>query len=176
MAALLHRKVVRDAILACLRAGFNDAINALASDYGVAPFQLNFSEGSNNVWIGRVNPEEAELSSLIEFPGATIYTDEVQDGVPNLIHGVRFSGQLIGAVDVFVNPRDGKERFDSESVLDMAEDAVLGLFQAYTWPTSSAASVIYSRRAAAQKSRLIELADGYAQSVSIQAQFSVFIP
>lgn len=174
--ALLHRKVVRDAIIACLAEGFNDSISTLSGLYGVPAFALDFSEESQNVWIGHVNPEEVELSALVEFPGATIYTDDVKDGNPRMVRGLQFSGALIGCVDIYVRPREGRERFDAESVLDMAEDAVLGLFAAYTWPVSSTATVVYSRQAACQKGRLIPLADGFGQSISIQAQFEVSIP
>jgi hypothetical protein len=174
--ALLQRKIVRDAILACLSAGFNAAIATLAPTYEVDAFELDFTESSQNVWIGRVNPEEVELSSLMEFPGMTIYTDAVQDGSPRIIHGFQFSGALMGCVDVYIRPREGRERFDSEAMLDMAEDAILGLFGAYTWPATSAGTVIYSRRATGQKGRLVPLADGFGQSVSVQAQFEVVIP
>ena len=60
--------------------------------------------------------------------------------------------------------------------MDMIEDAILGLYRAYTWPTSNAATVVYSRQSASSKGKLIQLADGYAQSLTIQAQFGVSIP
>lgn len=173
---MLHRKVVRDAILACLADGFNSGIAEAAAAYGVAPFSIDFSDSSQSLWIGRLNPDDVELSSLMEFPGATIYTNDVQDGSPRIIQGIQFSGMLMGCVDVYVRPREGRERFDSEALMDMTEDVILSLFRAWTWPLSNAASVVYSRRAAAQKGRFIELADGYAQSLSIQAEFGVSIP
>jgi hypothetical protein len=173
---MLHRKVVRDAILACLASGFNSAIAEASATYGVTAFDVDFSDGSQSLWIGRLNPEEVELSSLMILPGMTIYTDDMQDGSPRIIQGMQFSGSMMGCVDFYVRTREGRERFDSESLLDMVEDVILTLFRAYTWPISATASVVYSRRAAAQKGRFIELADGYAQSLSVQAQFEVSIP
>ena len=102
MGALLHRKKVRDAILACLAGGFNDAINGMAADYGVSPFMVDFSPSSASVMMGKINPEDVELSSIMEFPGLTIYTEDVRDGSPNIVSGLRFSGQVIGSVDIYL--------------------------------------------------------------------------
>ncbi|MCU1326882.1 MAG: hypothetical protein JWN34_2252 [Bryobacterales bacterium] len=174
--ALLHRKVVRDAILACLDAGFNGAIAELAGTYNVPAFSLDFSDESQNVLTGTIEDQDVELSGLVDFPALTVDTNEVQDGSPRVVRGLQFSGSLIAQVDLLERRRDGREGRFAAARLEMAEDAVFSLFGAYTWPVSSTASIAYSRQASAQKGRLIELADGYAQRLSIQARFEVSIP
>jgi hypothetical protein len=174
--ALLHRKVVRDAIRACLDGGFNASLNALSAAYGVPPFAIDFSDASTNFLMGRVRPEDLDLSRLTEERGLTIYTEDLQG---NLLdrrpHNVRFAGAMVGGIDFFIRTYDGMEPFDSEGPLEMVEDAVLELLNAYRWPISAAASVSYQRGELCSRDRDIPLADGYAQKLTIQAQFLVSV-
>ena len=176
MAGLLHRKVVADAMLACLSAGFNETVADLAAEYETETISLDFSSESKNVVLRRVNPAQLEISGLVEFPGMAIYTEDVRDGYPNIVKGMRFCGEVTGAVEIFLLTREGAEEADVERQIDIIEDAVLGLYSAYTWPVSSAASVVYSRQSVSSRGEFMELADGYAQSITISARFGVSIP
>jgi len=176
MAALLYRKVVEDAIVACLSAGFNSAVAEFSGIYNVPAFDLDFSEDSKSVVFGKLDVADIDLTSLIDFPGAFIYTDTAENGTPRLIHGVRFSGEVNAGVTVVLRSHGGREDIMLHRTLAMADDAIAGLFAAYTWPVDSAASVTYSRRFRSEIQRSIPLADGYCQSVNIEAFFLVTIP
>lgn len=171
---LPYRKLVRDAIKACLAAGFNDAISSNAILYGVQPFAVDFSDSSTSFVQCSVDPEGIELAPFTEFPAGCCYTEDAAEADQPFALG--FGGHVMGSVDFYVRHRDGIEGANTEDELDRIEDAVMTLFRAYQWPlVKDVSTVVYSRRARSQRRHFIPLGDGWASRISIQAQFSVSI-
>jgi hypothetical protein len=173
-AGLPYRRLVRGAIKSCLSIGFNDAIAANAEVYGVAPFEIDFSDSSDNFVQCYVDPDLIEIAPIMEFPAISIYTEDAEDGGQPFALG--FGGAVSGCVDSYIRHRDGIESANTEDELDRIEDVVMTLFRAYTWPlVKDVSTVTYSRRAKSQRRHFIPLGDGWGSRISIQAQFSVSI-
>lgn len=167
--ALQYRKVVRDAILQFLTAGFNDAMIANAVIYGITPFRIDFSTSSRNFAIAHIAPENIEKSQLLEYPAGCLYTEAAQDtGIPR---GLPFAGSVSACLDFFIRDRNGVEPFDSESFFDAIEDAVLTTLNnpALQWPVG----VIFARQSVMHREYLIPLGDGFGTRIPIHLQFEV---
>lgn len=77
-----YRKKTRDALVSALSDatnGFNAQIGAIAAEYGITAFELNFGADSRNVIYGYLEDDEVAISRIEEFPGAVIYTTEAID-------------------------------------------------------------------------------------------------
>lgn len=171
--ALLYRKIVRDAMVGFLDAGFNPTLEQLAPLYGITPFTIDFTDTSRNFVQAHIEAGDIEQSPLYEFPAACLYTGEASDtGEPR---GIPFTGPVIGHLDFFVRDRDGADlsrfRFTREDFFDAIEDAAISVLNnpANRWP----AGVIFARQTRMPRERMISLADGYATRIPIATAFRV---
>lgn len=170
--ALLYRKKLREAAITRLAAadtGFNAAFAALAGEYGVTPFELDFSDGSTNFIVGHVNPEAVEKSRIETYPAACIYTTEAVDNNDPI--GLSFAGAVMLNIDFYVEDRDGMETTAAELLCEAIEDAVLSVLNATSpvWP----AGVRMQRKSQMDRQHLVMLADGFATRIPIRSVFSV---
>ena len=176
MAALQHFKLIEDAILARLDAGFNAAMAQAAGIFGAPAFELDFSESSGSVVLGYVDEQAVEMSSLVTLPGMAIYTDSSDNRYAEGTMGVRFDGAVMAAVDLFFLPRDGREGTRPDVQMNMAAGVIEDLIRTSTWWPQTSAISAWPTRVASQKARRIPYADGYLQKLSMQIQFKVIIP
>jgi len=172
--SLTYRKAVRDAIASVMAnplTGFNFRLNAIAADYGVTPFEIEWGGSADNFAMAYIDPQDIETCSLLNFPAACLYTSDAEDtGLPR---AVAFSGGLIACLDFWQRKREGAEGFDTESMTDAIEDAAMSAINAATWPIDQNVSVIFSRRTSIQRDHLVPLADGFGQRIHIRMQFEV---
>lgn len=169
--SIAYRKVVRDAVLGILRATWNDTFNDVANDYGIAPFGIDFSGGSQSFAVAHIDPSRIEASQLQIFPAACLYTTDATDnGDP---HGFIFSGSVMANLDFYVRNREGIEPSDSESQFDAIEDAALMVLNdpSNQWPDG----VIFARNSRMQREYLIPLGDGFATRIPISTLFEVYV-
>jgi len=177
--ALLYRKTIRDAIVAVLSAagtGFNARLTASAVAYGIEPFSIDFTGADQNFALCKIDPQNIELCSLLNFPAGCLYTDEAADsGLPR---GITFSGEVIACLEFYLRQREGVEGFDSESLLDATEDAAMSAINspAVSWPINSTISVIFARKNSAERDHLIQLGDGFGQRIRMRILFEVKVP
>lgn len=165
--ALWYRKRIRDAAVALLAASFNTKLQALAIDYGIVPFEIDWtSDDSRSFAQCFIEPDQVEASQILDFPGVTIYTTEAEDtGEPR---GVPFYGAVILAIDFYVRLRLGVER-NTEDLMDAVEDAVMSILNdpAVTWPPG----VLFGRKTKAARNSVQPLSDGFQQLIRIESQF-----
>ena len=167
--ALQYRKRVRDAAVAFLAdpdTGFNPALQALASTYGILAFPIDFTAASRNFAQCFVEPDRVEDSRLLDFPGVTVYTTEAEDvGEPR---GIPYFGAVILAIDFYVRLREGAER-NTEDLMDAVEDAVLLTLNNpdNVWP----AGVLFGRKSKSVRMAVQPLKDGFHQLIRIESQF-----
>jgi hypothetical protein len=177
MTGLHYRKAVRDAVVAALDAGFNDNHKAVAAEYGVDPVSFDFSTGSRNFCQVAIDPGEIELSPLFDIdnqPVMALWTEPaVDDG---RVRGMRFSGGVIFHICGIISPRDGAETNNTEDIMDAFEDAALKTLNAYAWPATADASLIFARETRIDRSKLMALDNGYRQWFDLSGKFQVFVP
>lgn len=169
-----YRKVIRDTVLSALAVGFNQRVVTLAGYYGIPPFEIDFSATSTSFIQTYVDESNIESSNLQDFSpvAGCLYTDEAEDtGNPR---GLAFTGATMLCLDWFVRPREGAESNDTESLLDMIENAALTtLLVAIPGHVEVGNTGVWrSRRAAATRERLVALSDGYFTKVKIRDQFA----
>jgi hypothetical protein len=170
--ALQYRKTVRDAVLSLLQANFNTTLSGLAAAYGIDPFAIDFTSGSTNFAVSHIDPSNIERCQFTEFPAACLYTSDAADnGETKNMH---FCGQVQAHIDFYVRDKDGVEGFDTESLFDAIEDAVLTLLndQSNQWP----AGVIFARNTRMQRQTLVPLGEGLATYIPITTVFEVYVP
>lgn len=167
-----YRKIVRDAVrgfMADAVTGFNPTLAALSSTYGITPFAITWTSPSRNFTQSFI--EDVELSPILDFPGAALYTSDARDtGEPRALS---FTGDVTACLDFWIRYRTGAEAFDSESVLDAVEDAAMKVLntQANAWPVG----VLFARDTAILRGPLMPLADGWQHRISIASRFGVRI-
>jgi hypothetical protein len=171
---LQYRKLVRNAVVAALSAGFQTTHAALANDYGVDPLTFDFTNGSSNFVQANIDPSEIELTPLLDLnpAGIALYTDKAVD--TGRTRGISFDGGVLFTVCGIYMPRVGSETSDTESVMDAFEDAVLTTFNAYAWPVDQGLN--YTRETSIERSKLMPLADGFRQWFELTGKFLVKIP
>lgn len=133
------RKAVRDAIADVLSDpgnGFNPTFATLAPAYGVDPFTINWAPGSRNLFYGYLPPGQVNISSIADYPAFCIYTLSAENR-----HETKprtFSGPVVAHVDAYLRFRTGAEQYDTESVCEAVEDAVITCLERDTaaWPPS----------------------------------------
>ncbi len=174
--SLTYRKLTRDTIMAALAANFNAKISELAGVYGVPAFAVDFSSSSRNFAQTYIDESNIETSNLIDFypVAGCLYTDEAMDtGEPR---NVAFTGNLTACIDWFVRPRDGIESQDTESLIDMLEDATLSVLLGISPHTVVGQTGIWrARKTTASRERQMPLGDGYFSKVKVRDVFAATV-
>ena len=168
-------------VLSDSASGFNAQLAALGDDYGIAAFELDFSDGSRNVIFGFVDDDEIDVSTLCDFPGATIYMLEGVD--EKAIVGRTFSGfvamalclyirlRKIDDVDRFSNRPDFSNNFEKwpnavgHAVLQCLKDG-RSIFR------SNSVAHIQTKES---REAIRSLGDGHVQKITFQLGFKVHI-
>lgn len=170
------RKKVRDALVAVLRhatRGFNARLAALAGQYGVEPFAIDWNPGSTSVFQGYLTSTDVEIGQLSpdEFCpcGVVIYTTTTE--AMALQKPSAFSGQVGACVDFYIRFREGIEQDDTESIMDAVEDAAVSALydDAAAWPPNVTLSAHFV--GAKEPARLV--GDGWQERLSVQLTFEV---
>ncbi len=176
MNGLQYRRTVRNAVNAALAQSFNTNHLALADTYGVDPIALDFSDGSGNVLLANVNPDDVELTHFIDLnpAGIAIATDRAID--TGRTRGIRFDGAVLFCVYGIYSPRFGAENSDTESAMDAFEDAVLLTLNEYVWPITNEVSLAFTRETSISRSKLSLLADGFRQWFELVGKVQVRVP
>src|SRR5436309_1302861 len=94
-------KLVRDTLKTQLSAGitgFNDRLQGIAGEYGVEPWQVDWSDESTNFLFGRVSIQAVAQSSILTFPLVTI--DTVRSANTNRVKFTTFAGPVAVVIDV----------------------------------------------------------------------------
>lgn len=178
---LLYRKTLRDAVVSVLAdetSGFNARLAASAVTYGIIPFTINFDappqgdipHPDQNFFLGNIEAASVETSPLMSFPAACLYTTDALDrGDPR---GMGFTGEVAANLDFYVRYRIGVEPFDTESILDAIEDAVISTLNdpPVQWPVG----VLFMRNTRVTRDGIRELADGWQQRIMIRTVFGVY--
>jgi hypothetical protein len=176
------RQTIQDTILAGLAAtstGFNARLLALALDYGITVFGIDFTRGSSDNFLEAYvdGISAVERSQIKAFPAIVVYSSEaIFTGQEK---GRGFSGSVQFHIDAYLRFRfrddgeSGMESSNTESLANAVEDALLSVFHqsAFAWPTG----VIYNRAFHGGREQVMEYADGYLQRVAIQMLFEVRI-
>ncbi len=176
--ALEHRKRVRDALRFLLSAeatGFNSMLATVAPVYGVAPFEIDFgSVPSASFFQGFLSLESQSLSMLKPHPVAlALYTsDATNDQRIMRSAEPRFLGRVVAHLDFYHHVIDGEETYDTESVADAIEDAVLNVI---TPGSVEQYGIIYDGGVSCVREAFQQLGDGYQQRIPITFLFEVHV-
>lgn len=177
-----YRKLVRYAIadvLASPTTGFNYQLAALASTYGIEPWEFDFGRHSRNVIYGFLDDEGIDVSGIFNFPGLVICTTEAID--EKKIRNMKFSGfvgvtigaylrlQALDAEDMVVNRPDFDG--DLEKWADATEDALQEALYAGRGAFQTAGCNYTLFRS--DRSPIVARGDGHTQSLTFQLGFEV---
>lgn len=126
MSGISISKQVRDQVRTFLSAsdGFNATLTALASDYGITPFVIDFTGNpSNNFFQSQVDARQLEESSTIKYPIMTLFSNRIEDDNEQKFQ--RFSGKVLIGLDLFLSWKTSHALPDSESLGDAIEATVV---------------------------------------------------
>jgi len=114
----------RAALLGALSARFNPLLSALAGDYGVDPFTLDFISvpKSQNVFLGAIDPSDLEATTVYKLPVLAVYTSASVNQRKQL--PATFAGIVRMGADVALSWRGGSAQQDFESLGDAIEDVM----------------------------------------------------
>jgi hypothetical protein len=132
------RRALRLAIASVLSnatTGFNPTLASIAATYGITAFTIDWTYPSKNLFYGFL-PPDTDLSGIAEYPAFVIYTSNSVN--EHKYKPKTFSGLVIAHVDCWLQFRTGAEQWDTESVCEAVEDAVVSCFEAdaAAWPPS----------------------------------------
>lgn len=175
MASSISR-AVRDAIKAQLSDavnGFNVNLAAIASSYGVAAFEVDWSDTSTNFIMGRIDPDMVEETSPFSYPLLTIDTENSTHD--NFVKFAEFAGKVTAIIEVTLSWEQGQTIPDFASYADAVEDAMFKsmnnqAFQA--WPSG----VLYNGITDMSRGRIIEAGENWRQQLPFVAAFRRIIP
>lgn len=183
--AFNYRKLVRDALQTVLSDGtngFNAQLAAAAATYGIQPWSLDFSSRPSRtvVW-GYVDDAEFDVSTLVEFPGAVIYSVEAVD--ERRMKPAQFSGFVTFVIRKYLRLRalddvdTGANQPDFDGNLekwpDATEHAILAALRAGRG-TFQAAGCNHSEYRA-DRNPIISTGDGSIQIVNFTLGFEVTV-
>lgn len=180
-----YKKVVRDTIrtvVAHASTGFNPQLSAIAATYGVSAFSIDWTLPSNNFAMSYVDEEEIDVSSLVTFPAALLYTSSAVND--KLVKAKKFSGQVDAHLDFFLRYRaltdaetadnditNEQAGADTESIADAVEDAALECLEAGRAAMTAAGIRMVSYRV--ERSPVRVYGDGPGQRVAIQLKINL---
>src|SRR4051794_30540442 len=124
-----YSQQVRDRVIAQLSdgtLGFNAHIAAIAADYGIQPFTLNFSEGSNNFFETNIDPDEIETSSPLKYPLATLCTLSSENIHRSMYQ--TFSGAVNMALTIYITWPVPRVPQNTERLANAVEAAMIRTF------------------------------------------------
>jgi hypothetical protein len=122
-------KAARDlaaARLADETTGFNAKLADVAEAYSMAPFEIDFSEESDNFFVGQVSPEDIADTTEYSPPLIGIYTER-SFGPPKQ-KGRSWSGEVWVRVTVVGEWEQDRANVNFEAWADMVEDAMVSVF------------------------------------------------
>lgn len=166
-------KYVRDALKAHLsdsNTGFNARLGVIAPDYGIDPWEVDWSDTSTNFIFGQVDPQAFEESSVFTYPLVTI--DTVRSQNTNAIKFHTFSGPVIAVIQVHHSWPDESVIADFASFVDATEDAVIACLNdrdQQVW----APNLAWGGQVAAQRGAIRMGGLGWLQSLTITCQFAL---
>lgn len=168
------RKRIRDAAVGALSdvvTGFNARLAALATDYGITPFVIDFGPTSRNFLQSYLSPDQVDFSNVATYPAMVVYTASSEN--TNIEKFRLFSGQVELYIDVYLRYRQSLESRDTESIADAVEDALTQILNdpLMPWP----ATVAYNGGFRSPREPLALLGDGYEQRIPVQLLFEVNI-
>lgn len=179
-----YRKVIRDALRTALgdaSNGFNAQLAAIATTYGITAWTLDFTPPSRNVVYGYIDDGEFDVSNLVEFPGAFIYSVEAVD--ERRVKPAKFSGFVTFVIRMYLRLRAlddadtgaNQPDFggDYEKWPDATEHALLAALRAGR-ATFQAAGFNHSEYRADRDS-VISTGDGNIQVVNFTLGFEVTV-
>jgi hypothetical protein len=149
---------------------------AVAPYAALKQFSLDFEPGSTNfIQAYYANDVDAGSGPLSDFPALVLYTSQAQN--ERREKGYGFSGTVLLHLDFYLEYRirfgefDGIEDFDTESIADAVEDAVLAIFHASTayWPPG----VVYDGSYSSARDPIQLNGDGWIQRVPITLALGV---
>lgn len=166
-------KYVRDAIKGKLsdpRTGFNPRLAAIAEDYGIEPWAVDWSNTSSNFLFGRIAPQPVEESSVLTYPLTTIDVVRAQDTRRVLF--ATFAGTVTAVIDVHHSWPDQSVIADFASMVDATEDAmvsVLNNVEDQDWPQG----MLWAGKVTVQRNPIIAGGYGWLQTETFICQFEL---
>lgn len=183
--AFNYRKLVRDALQTVLgdgTNGFNAQLAAAAATYGIQPWTLDFaSRPSRTVVWGYLDDAEFDVSTLVDFPGAVIYSVEAVDernrkpaefsGFVTFVIRAYLRFRALDDIDTGANQPDFDGDF--EKWADATEHAILAALRAgrATFQQSGCNHSEYR----ADRDSIISTGDGSIQIVNFTLGFEVTV-
>jgi hypothetical protein len=122
-------KQVRDRALAQLADssnGFNAHLAAVAADYGIDAFTLDFSGASKNFFETQLDPDDIEASTPLRYPMACLYTVQEDNALRQA--GITFSGTVAMGLDIFISWRKAGIPQNTELLASAVTAAVIRTF------------------------------------------------
>lgn len=166
-------KYVRQAIkdkLAAPRTGFNARLSAIADDYGIEPWEVDWSNTSSNFLFGRIAPQPVEESSVLTYPLTTIDVVRAQDTRRVLF--ATFAGLVTAAIDVHHSWPDQSVIADFASLVDATEDAMISVLndtEDQTWPDG----ILWGGKVTVQRNSVIAGGYGWLQTETFLCAFEL---
>jgi len=122
--------VFRDQVLDRLKDatyGFNTVLAAVAPDYGLAPFEINWDPAtSKNFVLGMIEPAEIQDAKPLRYPLVTLFTG---NGVNKKLHKpAEFDGPVDVGIDFHFSWKAAAALGDFDAMSHMVEDAMIRVF------------------------------------------------
>jgi hypothetical protein len=167
-------------MLADATTGFNAQLAAIAPDYGITPFTLDFSPGSVNVVWAAYSPDTILVSEIIQFPGFALFTTESEE--KHKIINSRFAGTVTAHAIAFLHfaaldaPATPGSTPDYSNDLEKYPDAVSDAFLEALNTGRPLAKPMRVNHSGFQESRdlLIPTGDGHVQIITFNLTFEVY--
>ena len=167
-------KAARDAVRARLmdaQSGFNAAMAAVATGYGIAPIALDFSAAGKRFFEGFVHPDQVENSTSARYPLAMLYGTIAQNR--NLTKHAAFSGQVQIVFQVWLSWRKGNAVANTEDLADAVEDALARVFQDHTWAAAYTEPLVYNGDLTVARAQLEQSGEHWRQGITARLTFEV---
>jgi hypothetical protein len=166
-------KAVREAVhrrLSDPATGFNVNLQAVAPDYDIRPFTIDWSENSKQFFQGFLTPDDLDDTTASRYPMVMLFA--INSANQNLQKFTLFSGVVVIGLDFHLSWRAGNALKNFEDLSDAVEDAVYTTlngtdFQAWGAPLA------YNGEVQMQKRPLEMAGEHWRQTISFRLTFQV---
>jgi hypothetical protein len=166
-------RAVREAAIRRLAdaTGFNAALAAVAAEYGIRPFSIDWSAGSRNFFLGPVSPDYIDESAAARYPVAVLYaigSSNDHESMPRA-----FSGKVTLGLDFYVTDLAGNAPRSLEDVGDAIEDALYEVFKDGNWPQAWGAANACQTGISLDRHPVEMAGEHWRQTLSFRLRFQV---
>lgn len=150
--------------------GFNANLESVASDYGIAPFVIDWSDKSKQFFQGFLAPDDLDETTASKYPMVMLFA--INSANQNFQKFALFSGVVVIGLDFHLSWRATNAK-NFEDLSDAVEDAAYATLNGTDFQAWGAPTVAFNGEVQMQKRPLEMAGEHWRQTISFRLTFQV---